>query len=128
MTGEIDPVSHKLGQLDGTVTTLVAQNSALFREVKASNVKIDRLVTSFAEHTAEQREAILGMISKHNVLLEHVDIDVDPHIDSFKTFAAKAEEETRLRTRQRNILLAAVPAIGVAINQLIEFFKNTGHP
>lgn len=128
MTGEIDPVSHKLGELDGTVKNLVSQQSAVFRKIGETNDKIDALIASSLEHTASQTKLVIEMVTKNNAMFRHIDEDVDPQIESFKTFAARAEEETKQRTRQRNILLAAVPAIGVAINQVIEFFKGANPP
>lgn len=126
MTGEIDQMSHAVGQLDGTVQTLVAQQEALFRKIGETNGKVDALTTSVAEHTASQLAALSAVDTKTEVIGKHLSEDVDPHIEEFKTFATRADEEAKQRTKQRNILFGAVPVVGVALNQIIEFFKSLG--
>lgn len=128
MTGEIDQVSHEIGVLSGTVAALAEQQSAVFRKIGETNGKIDTLTTSVAEHTASQLAALSAVDTKTEVIGKHLSEDVDPHIEEFKTFATRADEEAKQRTKQRNILFAAVPAVGVALNQIIEFFKSLGPP
>ena len=127
MVGEIDPVSHKLGEMEGKVTTLVTQQSALFRQNKVLGDKIDALTVSFTGYSQTQLAALSAVDTKAEQAAHRLNTDVYPHIEDYKTFNSQYDERAKAKAREKVAFLGVGGAAGGILSQAIEFLKSIGH-
>lgn len=96
VTGEVNEVSLKIGQLDGTVKTLVDQQSALFRKSDGTNAKLDEIAVSVS--------ALATSMQTH--LTAHVEAD-------------------RIKAGRATTLIGVGGIAGGIVTTVIGFFKHS---
>lgn len=126
MTGDVNEMSLKLGELSGTVTALIEQQSALFRKLDEQNTQFAALNVTFSGYSQQTLASIAGA-DRRIYVLEEKHGPLDERVDDLEGFRTTHEAEQAQKARTRLTLFAVGGASGGFLSQVIDFMRGIGH-